>query len=121
MDRVLGIALIAVGSFCIAGGCSSPWDRYEDSLYEALKVPQPEVYARHADLLRGISEYYEAEARKPPPGVLAECGLYLARLGRIEEARRYLRAETEAYPESAVFMAALERAIEGHGAFTPKT
>lgn len=104
-------------SACAASGCVDPWIEYEDSLYASLRVPGSESYASHSELLGEIVTHCGEEGRKPPPGILAERGLYLARLGRTDEAKRCLRAEVEAYPESARFVAALERIIEGHRAF----
>ena len=98
-------------------GCSSPWERYEDSLYLSLRVPGRDAYLEHAELLGEIVEEFESAERTPPPGVYAEYGLYLARVGRAAEAGRYFAAEMQAYPESAVFVAALERSVEGRRAF----
>lgn len=112
--------LLALVSLCILGGCASnPWERYEDSLYESMRVPGPQVYEQHTDLLGEIVEYYGDRERKPPPGVLAEYGFYLARTGKADQAPRYFQAEKEAYPESAVFVTVLERSIEGRRAFPP--
>jgi hypothetical protein len=108
---------LILAAACAASGCFDPWIDYEESLYASLRVPGPESYASHSDLLGEVVTYYEEKGRKPPPGILAERGLYLARLGRTDEAKRYLKAEVEAYPESARFVAALERIIEGHRAF----
>ncbi len=99
-------------------GCANPYDYYEDSLYSALRVPKQEVYTEHAELLGEIVEYYQERDQKPPPGILAEYGFYLARVGRTEEAKRYFAAERQVYPESAVFMTVLERTINGGRPFT---
>ncbi len=107
--------LLVAPVFCF--GCAESWTMYEDSLYESLRVPGKESYSRHAELLGKIVEERQRAGRKPPPGVLAEYGLYLARTGRTQDAARYFRAEKEAYPESAAFVTAMERTIEGHGAF----
>lgn len=114
--RLRLLAVLAVGS---ALGCADPWDEYESSLYEALRVPGPATHGRHVEVLRQFVERYEEEGKKPPPGILAECGFYLARLGRAEEAGKYFKAEKVAYPESAAFVTALERTIGGHRAFQP--
>ena len=114
--RVLAV-MAAAGILC---GCSNPWEEYEDSLYRSLKVPGAEVYAEHTDLLRQVVAQFQDEGRKPPPGVLAEYGFYLARVGKPVEAKKYFRAEMAAYPESAVFVTVLERTIEGRRAFTPR-
>ena len=117
--RILEMLLPPV-SICILGGCASdPWEWYEDSLYESMRVPSADVYEQHTALLGEIVEYYGERERKPPPGVLAEYGFYLARTGKADQARGYLQAEKEAYPESAVFVTVLERSIEGRRAFQP--
>jgi hypothetical protein len=107
--------LLLVSVLC--AGCAESWTVYEDSLYESLRVPGKESYASHAELLGRIVEEREQAGRKPPPGVFAEYGMYLARTGRTQDAARYFRAEKEAYPESATFVSAMERAIEGRRAF----
>ena len=110
-----GVAWVALA---LGAGCTSPWERYEDSLYTSLKVPGPEAYARHAELLGEVVEEAEAARRTPPPGILAEYGFYLARAGRTAESKKYFAAEKQAYPESATFVESLERTVEGHRAFT---
>ena len=104
----------------LAPGCSDPWARYEGSLYEALRVPGRETYEQHAALLGEVVAHSREEGRTPPPGVQAEYALYLARTGRPDEAKRLLRAEVASYPESAQFVEALERVLEGHRAFRPR-
>jgi hypothetical protein len=111
--------LLAVLALFSVPGCADPWAAYEDSLYKALRVPGAAAYGEHADVLRQFVESYEGKNQKPPPGIHAEYGFYLARLGKAEEARRQFKAEMEAYPESAAFVAALERTVEGHRAFQP--
>jgi hypothetical protein len=119
--RSAWIRLLATASLMVVlvAGCADPWAEYEDSLYGALRVPGDESYAGHTELLGDVVRQFEDEDRKPPPGILAEYGFYLARLGRTDDARRYLSAEVAEYPESARFVAALTRIIEGHRAFQP--
>lgn len=103
-----------------ASGCASAWSEYDDSLYQALRAPGPESYAAHAALLERIVEEARSAGRAPPPGIFAERGIYLARTGRAAEAKRCFQAEKETYPESAAFVAILERLAEGRRSFSPE-
>jgi hypothetical protein len=100
--------VVACAVAALTGGCGVPaWQRYEESLYTSLKVPGPETYAEHTQLLAEVLAEAQAENRTPPPGVFAEYGFYLARTGRASEAKRYFEAEK-----------AVERTIEGQRAFS---
>lgn len=103
-----------------ASGCASAWSEYDDSLYRALRAPGRESAAAHAELLGRIVGESRSAGRRPPPGILAEYGIYLARTGRASEAKRCFEAEKEAYPESATFVAILERLTEGRRSFSPE-
>ncbi len=109
---------VAAFAALAGSGCVSAWSLYEHSLYEALRVPGGESYAAHAELLGRIVDESRSAGRKPPPGIYAEYGLYLARTGRAQRAKECFEAEKEAYPESAVFVAVLERVVAGGRAFS---
>jgi hypothetical protein len=111
---------LALVSGLALSGCASAWSEYDDSLYETLETPGPETYEAHSEILRRVIEESESGTRKPPPGVYAEYGYYLSRLGRAGEAKKYFRAEAGAYPESAVFCQILERMAQGKKALPPE-
>ena len=104
---------VILGCALTLSGCQPAWLRYENSVYASIKESNQEAFAAHAVLLKEVIEEREAEGRKPPPGVCAEYAYYLARLGRGEESHTYLAKEVLYYPESRVFVAALERLIAG--------
>jgi hypothetical protein len=120
MKPRVALVFLALVSMLALSGCRSAWSEYDDSLYEAFRSPGPEAYKAHSELLRRVIEESESDKGIPPPGVYAEYGYYLARLGRAAEAKKYFKAEVGAYPESAAFCQVLERMVEGKNALPPE-
>lgn len=97
--------IFLIVSFAFTTGCVAPglyhWGDYEQSLYDYTKRPG-EVEAYIADLdaiiLKG------EEAGNVPPGMYAEYGFALTKVGRDEEAQAYFSKEREKWPESETLM-----------------
>jgi hypothetical protein len=104
---------IALALVLFAVGCRSAWNRHDESLYTVMKEPSPETTLAHAILLKQILDAAEAAHRRPPAGMCAEYAYYQAKLGRLAEARPYLKREAEHYPEAKKFLEAFSRFLEG--------
>lgn len=93
----------------LLGGCTAPmvdynWGAYESSLYGYYKNPvgEEQLAESLAEVVKGDDPY-----SKVPPGLYAEYGFLLLKMGKGEEARTWFQKEQEHWPESGVFMQTL--------------
>jgi hypothetical protein len=78
-----------------------------------MKAPSHATAKAHAELLQQILRTSEKANTRPPAGVNAEYAFYLAKLGRVTEAKTYLAKEARHYPEATTFLKAFERFLAG--------
>ncbi|BDT69964.1 hypothetical protein os1_41560 [Comamonadaceae bacterium OS-1] len=99
---LLGLALLT--------GCATKvptlyqWGSYQDQIYtqyaEPGKVPvDAQIAAMEADLQKT-----DLQARKPPPGYLAQLGYLYFQAGKPGQAVQSFEAEKSLFPESTVYM-----------------
>lgn len=99
---LLGLALLT--------GCATKvptlyqWGNYQEQIYtqyaEPGKVPVvAQIAAMEADLQKT-----NLQARKPPPGYLAQLGYLYFQAGNAGQAVRSFTAEKSLFPESTVYM-----------------
>lgn len=87
-------------------GCSSPiyqWGPYEDSVARMYQPGGVDPAAEAA----AIGEHIErtvSRGKLVPPGMRAHYGMLLIETGNAERGTAALRAEKEAFPESAAFI-----------------
>lgn len=91
------------------GSCASAWDNYPHSLYSALRSESPQAIKAHHKLLEDLCLKAEQSGKKPPAGISAEYAYYSYKVGRPDIAQAALEKERTDYPESAKFVALLER------------
>lgn len=104
LRRATLLALALAPAACAAPRPMYDWGRYQDSLY--LMWIQPGSFDER-DQLGILTEQVartESEGRIVPPGVRAHVAMLFYETGNGEEARRYLLAEKEAFPEAEVFV-----------------
>lgn len=81
------------------------WSSYERDLFQAYYRPkQTERWQTFEATLLRIIEESDAAGRKPPPGLLAEYGYFLAERGEYDTAIEYFEREATEWPESAGWM-----------------
>lgn len=96
--------------FCLLASCgSTAWSRYPHSLYGAMKAGTPEAVVAHHQLLASVVEEHEAAGKKPPAGIAAELAYYSHVVGKQAMVQPSLAVERKHYPQSAKFLALLER------------
>lgn len=96
---------IATLIFGLVAGCTSSglyhWGNYEDRLYKYYKSPsKADAYMSS---LQTLCES-PAHQKKPAPGLCAEYGFMLRKVGREQEAIAMFQKEQTLWPESSVFM-----------------
>lgn len=110
MKSVLAASLVV--AVCSAG-CRSTWSQHDESLYTVMKAPSPATTLAHAKLVKRVIDNAESANVRPPAGLCAEYAFYLAKLGRLDEAKVYLDRESTYYPEAKTFLVAFERFLQG--------
>ena len=90
------------------------WSSYERDLYRSYV--EVEKLKNFEATLQYIIKKSDESGRKPPPGVLAECGYLLYKRGEFDSAIGYFEREAREWPESAVLMnRIIRRAQEASG------
>ena len=111
------LSFIACALCCLfLTSCMAPtnlytWYDYEESTYQYSK--------KHTDKLqeRVLAQYKKMEKQKGirkvvPPGLNAEYGFMLCKLGKTEEGLSYLKKEIELYPESSKYISRIIKQLE---------
>lgn len=107
-DAAVWLAVVVPAALA-AGGCSSAWDAYPESLYDVLKGGEPRTIAAHHELLKRIVDDAESRGARPPAGITAEYAYYSWKMGQPEVAKEALAKEVQHYPQSQQFVAILAR------------
>jgi hypothetical protein len=83
-------------SLCLCA-CTTPskWQTYDQTSYSAVMTPSDAVLEKH---LAALESWTTGPAADVPPGIYAELGYWLAKVGRTEEARVMFEREMERYP-----------------------
>jgi hypothetical protein len=104
------LPLLACAAIALSGCSSTPssryaWNNYGTHLYdyEAQQIDN----AQMLEFLQQAVEESKTRSVKLAPGLYAEIGTILIRMGRPAEAVQYYKLEAETWPESAPFMNAL--------------
>jgi hypothetical protein len=99
--------LILVLILFVASCSTTPWQRYDNSLFASVFEPSEETFKDHIESL----EHF-ASQESPPPGMCAELAYYKCLANQSEEADMWLQKEVALWPESAQMVAALRIAVE---------
>lgn len=101
------LPVLACAALVLSGCSSGPssryaWNNYSTHLYdyEAQKIDNEQML----EYLKQAVEESKTRSVKLAPGLYAEIGTLLVRMGRMEEAAEYYKLEAENWPESAPFM-----------------
>ncbi len=111
------IALILATVVAGTTGCSpsraTAVNEYRLSLFRIMAQGDSASVREHLILLRTIIDESWSRHEKVPPGICAEYGAELFRIGMAEEGEKYLTMEREIYPESRLFIHRLRVEAEG--------
>ena len=80
------------------------WGDYAKTSYLLVSDQSEKSLNLHLEELQNIVEISNEKDLKVPPGVYAEIGYVLVKLGREFEANDYFRLELKVYPEAGVFL-----------------
>ena len=113
MKKVLSIALL-VG---LMASCSVPkplysWYNYEDATYQYDKKQSEATQQHLLEVYQKMIEKQNGLRKTVPPGLNAEYGFLLCKLGKKEEGIKYLKAEIALYPESAAYVSRIIKQLE---------
>ncbi|MBQ0058089.1 MAG: DUF4810 domain-containing protein [Bacteroidales bacterium] len=96
---------------CMAPTSLYSWYDYEETTYQYNK--------KHTDKLqaRVLEQYKKIEKQKGlrkvvPPGLYAERGFLLCKIGQTEEGIAFLKKEIEIYPESSKYISRIINQLE---------
>ena len=113
MKKLLSIALLAgLMTACSTQKPLYSWYNYEDVTYKFDKN-QSEAAQQH--LLEEYQKMIEKQnglRKTVPPGLNAEYGFLLCKLGKKGEGIKYLKAEIALYPESATYVSRIIKQLE---------
>lgn len=110
------IAFLLTASACTTvSDAGYYWGDYAKTSYLIVNEPSEKSLRTHADELTRIIEKSQEKNLKVPPGVYAELGYTLTKLGENDKAEVHFAAERQEYPESGVFLNRLLNIQESEG------
>lgn len=113
MKKVLSIALLV----SLMASCSGPKPlyssyNYEDATYQYDKKQSEATQQHLLEVYQKMIEKQKGLRKTVPPGLNAEYGFLLCKLGKKEEGIKYLKAEIALYPESATYVSRIIKQLE---------
>lgn len=111
------INLIILMSVFILSSCSSSktlysWYDYEDKAYQYQKKGEDELLPKTMKECLKVIEKQKGIRNTPPPGLNAEYGYMLYKLGKKEEALNSYKTEILLYPESEIYVSRIIKQLE---------
>jgi len=105
---------VVLAFFFIAGCKTSEesifyWGDYSETLYNLKHEPNEATLVAHQTQLLLIINTAPEEGQKVPPGVCAEYGYLLLKIGSKKDGLKYLDQEVSLYPESEIFIKRLKQ------------
>lgn len=97
--------------------CSSPkhlysWYNYEDVSYQYSKAQTDKLQENLLEQYSKMQSRQNGSRKMVPPGLCAEQGFLLCKLGKTDEGLELLKREIELYPESSVFISRIIKQLE---------
>ena len=104
--KTICACLLALLCSCV----TSRWDPYDDSSYDVVMEPSVTETEEHIQLL----EAWALDTQHPmPPGLYAELGYWLAKVGRYDSASAAFEKEIERYPYADKYLQVLRELLLG--------
>lgn len=112
-EKLLSIALLAG----LMAACSTQkplysWYNYEEVTYKFDKKQSEAAQQHLLEEYQKMIEKQKGLRKTVPPGLNAEYGFLLCKLGKKEEGIKYLKAEIALYPESATYVSRIIKQLE---------
>ncbi len=105
MKKLLFIPLLFLVNACTTvSEAGYYWGNYAKTSYLIVDQPSDNSYRTHVEELNQIIQKSQEKNLNVPPGIHAELGFMLSKLGEEENANAQFNLEMEKYPESAVFL-----------------
>ena len=101
---MLSAVAVAMGSCATAPQTLYAWHDYADTTYEYSKRPTDELKNKVLEEYKTMVERQNGVRGVVPPGMYAEYGYMLYKLGKTEEGLKYMRQEIDLYPESEKYI-----------------
>lgn len=100
--------LLAFASFLLVS-CHShkglySWYNYEDTTYKFSKTHEEKLQPKVIKEYERIINKQKGIRKAVPPGMYAEYGYLLYKIGREQEGIQFLQKEIELYPESTIYI-----------------
>ena len=109
---ILTVVALAMGSCATAPTTLYAWHDYADTTYEYSKRPTDELKSKVLEEYKLMVENQNGTRGVVPPGMFAEYGYMLYKLGKTEEGMKYLRQEIDLYPESEKYISRIIKQLE---------
>ncbi len=110
-------SLFAVPAVLALMSCGSEktlysWHDYEDATYQYSKRATGELQTKVLEEYGKMTEKQKGLRGVVPPGLYAEYGYLLYKMGRKEEGISFMKQETSMYPESETYISRIIRQLE---------
>jgi len=105
MKKLLIIMMLTTLSACVSvSDAGYYWGNYNKTSYMVVNEPSKKSLEAHVVELNRIIDESQKKDLRVPPGIYAELGYSLSKLGRSTESDKYFEMEGELYPESQAFL-----------------
>jgi|SRR5574344_242156 hypothetical protein len=104
------IFVVAIGLLCMLTSCATrtriyDWEKYNERAEECLaNYDEQTAINLIAEYEKMIKNQESSERKVVPPGVYADYGYLLIKIGKKQEGKKYLQKEMEIYPESKTYL-----------------
>lgn len=113
MRNILFTIFIAVAfSSCTTQKSMYSWYNYENINYEYSKKGTDELRVKLLDEYEKMISKQSGVRNAVPPGIYAEYGFLLCKMGKTEEGIAYLKEEMKSYPESEKYISRIIKQLE---------
>ena len=109
---IASIVTLAMGSCATAPRTLYAWHDYADMTYEYSKKPTDELKNKVLEEYQLMIDKQNGTRGVVPPGMFAEYGYMLYRLGKTEEGLKYMKQESDLYPESEKYISRIIKQLE---------
>ena len=109
---IISMLALLMGSCATAPKTLYAWHDYADKTYEYSKRPTDELKTQVLEEYQLMVDKQNGTRGVVPPGMLAEYGYMLYKLGNTEEGLKYMRREIDLYPESEKYISRIIKQLE---------